>query len=138
VVPVGVRLYLPLEWAEDAARCDGAGIPGDSRAFRTKDGLALEIVREARGRGLRFGWVGADAGSGKGPGFMDALEDMGKPFVADVHSDFRVYREDPRPAAEAPGGRVRGLGVADCQARKWVAWHHHTRGLRQGGRRRRA
>lgn len=96
-VPVDVRLYLPKKWVEDRKRCDKAGIPELQRVFRTKDELALEVVRHARANGLRFGWVGADGGYGKGPGFCMALDQMGERFVVDLHSDFTVYLEDPAP-----------------------------------------
>ena len=96
-VPVDVRLYLPKTWTEDPQRCDKAGIPESQRVFRTKDQLGLEIVGHARQNGLCFGWVGADAGYGKGPGFCMALDQMGERFVVDVHSDFRVYLDDPAP-----------------------------------------
>ena len=96
-VPTDVRLYLPKEWMDDPKRCDKAGVPEDQRRFRTKPELALEIVRHARETGLRFGWVGADAGYGKGPGFCSALHEMGETFVVDVHSDFHVYVNDPQP-----------------------------------------
>lgn len=96
-VPVDGRLYLPKTWTEDPQRCDKAAIPESQRVFRTKDELGLEIVRHARENGLRFGWVGADGGYGKGPGFCMALDQMGEQFVVDVHSDFRVYLDDPEP-----------------------------------------
>jgi SRSO17 transposase len=96
-VPVDVRLYLPKTWTQDPQRCDKANIPESQRVFRTKDELGLEIVRHARESGLRFGWVGADGGYGKGPGFCMALDQMGERFVVDVHSDFRVYLDDPEP-----------------------------------------
>ncbi len=96
-VPVDVRLYLPKQWTDDWARCERAGIPEAERVFRTKNELAREIVAHARENGLRFGWVGADAGYGKGPGFCIALDDMGETFMVDVHSDFGVYLEDPQP-----------------------------------------
>ena len=96
-IPVDVRLYLPRTWTEDLKRCEKAGIPESHRVFRTKDELALEIVRQARQRGLRFGWVGADGGYGKGPGFCIALDRMGELFVVDLHSDFTVYLDDPKP-----------------------------------------
>ena len=96
-VPVDVRLYLPKTWIEDPQRCDKAGIPESCRIFRTKNELALEIVLQARKRGLRFGWVGADGGYGKGPGFCLALDQMGERFVVDLHSDFTVYLDDPQP-----------------------------------------
>lgn len=97
VAPVDVRLYLPREWTNDPKRCERAGVPEDERKFRTKTELALEMVRHAQGKGLRYGWVGADAGYGKGPGFCFSLEEMGETFIVDVHSDFQVYLEDPKP-----------------------------------------
>ena len=91
------RVYLPKEWIIDSARCKVAKVPVEERDFRTKDALALEQVRRARNLGVQFGWVLADAGYGKGPDFLFALEDMGERFLVDVHKDFRVYRADPRP-----------------------------------------
>jgi SRSO17 transposase len=95
--PVDVRLYLPQEWADDPKRCERAGVPKDERRFRKKTELALDIVRDAGERGLRYGWVGADAGYGKGPGFCFALDEMGETFCIDLHSDFQVYLQDPKP-----------------------------------------
>ena len=96
-IPVDVKLYLPKKWTEDPKRCEKAGIPEAERVFRTKEQLALEIVSHARQNGLRYGWVGADAGYGKGPGFCLELDRMGERFVVDLHSDFPIYLEDPRP-----------------------------------------
>jgi SRSO17 transposase len=95
--PVDVRLYLPEQWTEDPKRCERAGVPEGERVFRTKTELALEIVRHGRRNNLRFGWVGVDAGYGKGPGFCFALDEMGETFVVALHSDFHVYLEDPKP-----------------------------------------
>ncbi|MDZ7696695.1 MAG: IS701 family transposase [Deltaproteobacteria bacterium] len=97
VSPVDVRLYLPHKWTNDPKRCERAGIPEEEQRFRTKTELALELVQHAQKNGLRYGWVGADAGYGKGPGFCFALDEMGETFCVDVHSDFRVYLEDPKP-----------------------------------------
>jgi SRSO17 transposase len=96
-VPVDVRLYLPKEWTNDPERCAKACIPKEEQKFRTKDELALEIVEHAVKNNLRYGWVGADAGYGKGPGFCKALDEMKQIFLVDIHSDFRVYLEDPSP-----------------------------------------
>jgi len=95
--PIDVRLYLPEKWANDPKRCERAGVPEDERRFRKKTELALEMVHHGRETGLRYGWVGADAGYGKGPGFCFALDEMGKTFVVDIHSDFHVYLKDPKP-----------------------------------------
>lgn len=100
--PVDVRLYLPKQWCDDPVRCDKAGIPEEERVFRTKEELAFEMVEHARSGGLRFGWVGADAGYGKGPGFCLALDNIGQRFVVDVHSDFHVYLDDPEPRIPEP------------------------------------
>ena len=96
-LPVDVRLYLPKSWTDDPKRCDKAGIPEEERIFRTKEVLALEIVSHARKSGLCYSWVGADAGYGKGPAFCVALDRMSEQFVVDLHSDFRVYMEPPKP-----------------------------------------
>jgi SRSO17 transposase len=95
--PIDVRFYLPEQWVNDPQRCERAGVPEDERHFRTKSELGLEIVRHARENNIRFGWVGADAGYGKGPGFCSALDEMGETFVVDVHSDIHVYLQDPQP-----------------------------------------
>ena len=144
--PIDVRLYLPKEWADDPDRCRKAGVPEDERRFRTKPELALEIVRHARKKGLRYGWVGADAGYGKGPGFCFALDEMGETFCVDVHSDFQVYLKDPKPylpekadkagrpftryQSDQEGIEVRTL-VDSLPARRWktVTLRKTTRGV---------
>jgi SRSO17 transposase len=93
--PVDMRLYLPQRWIDDPARCDRAEIPPEARTMRAKSALALEMVRVARARGMRFGWVGVDGGYGKEPAFLRALDDMGEIFVADVHGTQRVWGEPP-------------------------------------------
>jgi SRSO17 transposase len=94
---VDARLYLPRKWTDDPARCEKAGIPQAERVFRTKEQLAVEIIKDAISKGLRFGWVGADAGYGKTPAFGLAVDRLGQQFVVDVHSDLRVYLQDPQP-----------------------------------------
>ena len=93
--PVDMRLYLPKVWTDDPARCEKAGVPEAAREHKSKSELALEIVRRARAQGMRFEWVGIDAGYGKEPAFLRALEDAGEVFVADVHRTQRVWTEDP-------------------------------------------
>ena len=97
VASFDVRLYLPEEWTKDPKRCEREGVPENERMFRTKLELALDIVGHARENGLSYGWIGADAWYGKGPGFCISLDEMGERFVVDVHSDFHVYLKDPTP-----------------------------------------
>jgi SRSO17 transposase len=94
-VPVDMRLYLPKPWLANPARCDEAGVPESARKPTSKSGHALDIVREARIRGLRFNWVGVDAGYGKEPAFLRSLDAMNEVFVADVHRDQRVWTDEP-------------------------------------------
>jgi SRSO17 transposase len=107
--PVDMRLYLPRKpWIDDPARCERAGVPEAARAYKSKSEHALDIVRRARERGMRFEWVGVDAGYGKEPAFLRALDDAGEVFVADVHRDQRVWTEDSGLHVPAPtSGRGR-------------------------------
>jgi SRSO17 transposase len=93
---IDTRLYLPKEWTDDVERCNKAGVPERERVFKTKNQLALEIVEQARRNGVRFGWVGADAGYGSGPDFLFALADAGHSFLIDVHKSFVIYELDPQ------------------------------------------
>ena len=93
--PVDMRLYLPKRWIDDPARCEKAGVPEAARVLTSKSEHALDIVRTARTRGMRFAWVSVDAGYGKEPAFLRALADMNEVFMADVHRDQRVWTEDP-------------------------------------------
>jgi SRSO17 transposase len=125
--PVDMRLYLPQRWIDDPARCDLAEIPTEARRMRSKSALALEMVRAARARGVRFAWVGVDGGYGKEPGFLRALDDMGEIFVADVHSDQRVWTEPPglhvppRKSTRGPAPSKQQASVDGITVEKLVA-----------------
>jgi SRSO17 transposase len=53
------ELYLPPEWAEDAARKRRAGVPA-ARAYTSKPQLAVAMLTRAYEAGLLTGWVTAD------------------------------------------------------------------------------
>src|SRR5260221_4491589 len=53
-------LYLPEEWTDDPARCQGTGIPDDV-AFATKPELARRMLERARAAGVPAAWVTADS-----------------------------------------------------------------------------
>lgn len=100
------RLYLPQVWAEDEARCRKAAIPAESRCYRSKANLALEMVETALNRGIRFGYAAVDGGYGKEPAFVRGLDGLGCRFMADVHCDQTIYLQDPDP--QVPPGSGRG------------------------------
>lgn len=91
------RLFLPEQWAADAERCAKARIPEEHRVHRSKEAMALELVPRMKRIRVGFGWVVADAGCGKGPGFCLGLAEAGCRYVVDLHSDFHVYLSDPAP-----------------------------------------
>jgi SRSO17 transposase len=113
--PVDMRLYLPKRWIDDPARCERAGIPLDARTLTAKSEHALDIVRATRSRGMRFAWVGVDAGYGKEPAFLRALDDMNEVFVADVHRTQRIWTQRPELAIPPPQPG-RGRPVKNRQA----------------------
>ncbi len=51
---------------------------------------------------MRFGWVGIDAGYGKEPAFLRALDDDTVVFAADVHRTQSVWQEEPELALPTP------------------------------------
>jgi SRSO17 transposase len=130
---IDTRLYLPKKWTDDQQRCNKAGIPESEQVFKTKNQLALEIVEQARRNGVRFGWVGADAGYGSGPDFLFALDNAGHTFLVDVHKSFVVYELDPQPTIpvlSSKGSKARrsitgkkGLSVEElvesCSSKDW-------------------
>jgi hypothetical protein len=54
------ELYLPKEWADDPARCEGTGIP-EGRGFKTKPALAIDTVERALDAGVPAKWAAGDA-----------------------------------------------------------------------------
>ena len=104
---VDKRLYLPMGWTSDDARCLGAGVPEERRAYRSKTELALEMVEQALARGhLRAGWVAGDDAFGMSPPFREGLSALGMRYVLDVPAGFTVWPEEPewtRPAYQGTG-----------------------------------
>ena len=105
---INARLYLPQEWTNDPDRCLRVGVPDEHLVFKTKDEIALEMVEHAREEEVQFGWVGADAGYGKGLTFMKGLHCLGEVFMVDVHSDFYIFLTQPKPYLPQKAPDTRG------------------------------
>jgi SRSO17 transposase len=84
------ELYLPKEWAGDADRRKGAGVP-KSVPFDTKLVLARRMIDRAVAAGVPAAWVTADAVYGSDYRFRFALENQGMGYVVGVRTDFRVW-----------------------------------------------
>jgi len=139
-VILGWRLYLPESWTEDPQRRAEAGIPAEVK-FLTKWQLALELIDEARGWGLRCGVVLGDAGYGESTEFRQGLETRQLPYALGIPSTLRVWPKPPR-LRPAPGrgrrstvyhyGEQRPCAVREVATRgrgwKQVRWREGKKG----------
>ena len=101
------RLYLPEAWVDDPQRCDAAGIPQQAQVFRTKAQLGLEMILQAKARGLPFEFAGMDAHYGKKPWLLTCLDHEDITYMADIPCDTRVYLEYPQIGIPPRGRRGR-------------------------------
>ena len=92
---VNERLFLPEVWAEDAERCDQAGIPKEARQHHTKPQQALSMIDELDNQGIQWDWIGGDGLYGHCHELMNGLDERGLFFVLDVHKDELIYEEEP-------------------------------------------
>src|SRR6202048_3551434 len=89
-LPVAYRLYLPKEWAEDAARRDKAGVPLDI-SFKTKPEIALEQIRWACQAGLARGGGVMDAAYGSDSRLRTGMTALGLTYVAGIQPKILVW-----------------------------------------------
>jgi len=83
-------LYLPKEWAADAARRQEAGVP-ESVRLATKGQLAKEMLARAFAAGVPAAWVTADEVYGDDGALRAFLEEQDKPYVLAVSCDHRLW-----------------------------------------------
>jgi SRSO17 transposase len=115
---INTRLYLPESWTEDEERCDKAGIPDEARLQKTKQELAVEMLKADMANGVRFGWVGGDGLYGHGYELSYAVADLGLTFLFDVHSDQPIYLDEPEivvPKKKPGRGRTPTRPKTDAQ-----------------------
>jgi SRSO17 transposase len=82
---VDCRLYLPTAWTSDSKRCKEAGIPVEERIFKTKQELAVEIIKHQLAMGITFDYVGADGLYGNDAAFAREINNMGLVYMLDIH-----------------------------------------------------
>lgn len=106
---IGMRLYLPEEWASDIRRRQVAGVPEDV-VFKRKWEIGLELISETLSAGLPRHVVLADAGYGDSTEFRDGLAALGCNYVVGVSSIRMVWPPGSNPRAprkKAGRGRPR-------------------------------
>lgn len=109
------RLYLPEDWALDEERRKKAGVP-EEVTFQTKAQLGLEMVKEAIGRDVPFGWIGMDCHYGEQPWLLEELSDLSIIYTADVPCNTRVWHK--RPQTEIPPREHEGDFPAKRKSKK--------------------
>jgi len=87
---IGLRLYVPEEWANDRRRRKKAGVPEDVE-FRSKWQLALDLVDNALEAGAEKRIVLADAGYGDTGEFRLSLRSRGLDYAVGVHHPTLVW-----------------------------------------------
>jgi SRSO17 transposase len=101
-LPVAWRLYLPQDWAEDAARRHKVGVP-EEIGFKTKPQIALEQIRFALESGLPRGVLLLDAGYGVDARLRTSVSALGLIYVAGILPNTLIWM----PGAEPEPGRQR-------------------------------
>ena len=94
------ELYLPEEWAHDAARRAEAGVP-PSVGFATKGQLAKTMLGRAFAAGVPIAWVTGDEVYGDDGRLRRWLEEQRRPYVLAVSCGRRVVAQGRHRRVEA-------------------------------------
>src|SRR5487761_470386 len=113
-LPVAWQLYLPHEWANDAARRRKVHVP-EEITFRTKPEIALEQLRCACAAGLPRGVVLLDAGYGNHSELRGAIAALDLGYVAGILSTTTVWAPATAPL---PPKRWSGRGRPTTRLRR--------------------
>jgi SRSO17 transposase len=139
-VPVGLRLFLPVAWTNDADRCAAAGVPETVQTVQTKPEIALAEIDRVVEAGLRFGCVLGDAGYGSSPVFRQGLAARGLAWAVGIASTQLVYpttvklcparTPTGRPARHPAPNRPPRAAVEMLDKLRWqrIIWRNGTKG----------
>lgn len=119
---VGMRLYLPEQWASDERRRAKTGVPDDV-VFQTKGELALDLLDAALAWGLPQNVVLADAGYGDSGDFRRELAARGLHYLVAVTGTATVW---PPDGAATP---IVTEQLAQTAKFRRVTWRQGSRGV---------
>jgi SRSO17 transposase len=102
---VGMRLYLPKEWANDKARREKAGVPEDV-CYRTRHALCLEMLA-ANGPSLPHAWVAGDDELGRPYHFRRDLQRLNERYLLAIPSNLLIRDLDVAPPPYQGKGQPR-------------------------------
>jgi SRSO17 transposase len=109
-LPIGYRLYLPKEWAEDRARRDRAGIPEDIR-FKTKQQIALELIQRAHTAGVPPGVLLMDLDYGRDSRLRASVSALGLSYLAGIQPNVLMWA--PGTGPKRPDKALNNTGRRD-------------------------
>jgi SRSO17 transposase len=115
-LPIAYRLYLPQEWAGDAARRRKARVPEETE-FKTKPEIALEQIRTAHEAGVPTGVVLMDAGYGASTALRTGISALTLPYVAGILPQTKVW---------APALALKSAGRKSPKRKRGTAKHQRT------------
>jgi SRSO17 transposase len=95
-LPIGYQLYLPQDWAQDAARRKRAEVPA-AIGFASKSKIALEQLRAARNAKIPAGVVLADAGYGNDTDFRLGISALGLTYAVGIQGSTTLWSEGHQP-----------------------------------------
>jgi SRSO17 transposase len=139
---IGLRLYLPEEWANDSRRRRKAAVPTEVR-FETKCELALALIDDALEAGVRSHIALADSAYGDNHEFRSGLRERGLHYAVGVHHPTLVWRPGtefavpPKTARKGPSNTLpraidaKPVTIGDIAKElsyRTVTWREGTRG----------
>jgi SRSO17 transposase len=123
-LPIAYRLYLPEEWADDAARRKKAHVP-EEITFKTKPQIALEQMREACKAGVSRGVALMDASYGSNSALRSGTSALGLAYVAGIVSTVKVRAVSNRGATERMSVKKLALSLPK-HAWRTITWREGT------------
>jgi SRSO17 transposase len=119
-LPIAYRLYLPEEWAADAARREKAHVP-EEITFKTKPQIALEQMREACKAGVSRGVALMDASYGSNSALRSGTSALGLAYVAGIVSTVKVRAVSNRGATDRMSVKQLALSLSK-HAWRTITW----------------
>ncbi len=110
------ELYLPQEWAQDAARRAEAGVP-EAVTLHTKPALARAMLERAFRADVPAAWVTGDEVYGRDRRVRLWLEEQERPFVLAVPTSASLWVQNAR----GPLQRAAAAITAALAPEAWVA-----------------
>jgi SRSO17 transposase len=120
-LPIAYRLYLPQDWAKDAARRKKVDVPNEI-GFKTKPQIALEQIRTACAAGVSRGVVLMDASYGSNITLRTGISALALTYVAGIVASVKV-RATPGQRALEVRMSVKDLALSlPKQAWRTITW----------------